>query len=128
MVAERSMRTIRAATSAWTTAQPTDRMRVWQLLKRAPVPEERTISVPSPDDDERFSRIRCPLCEWRPTPSSRWCCDGTDSPEPLFEGCGTVWNTFSTGGRCPGCSHQWGWTSCLHCEGWSLHEDWYEHG
>jgi hypothetical protein len=103
-----------------------------QLLKRARVREERTIhapaSEPRSDNDERFSRIRCPLCEWRPAPSSRWCCDGTESPEPLFEGCGTVWNTFSTGGRCPGCSHQWGWTSCLRCHGWSLHEDWYEHG
>jgi hypothetical protein len=48
------------------------------------------------------------------------------SPEPPFKGCGTVWNTFLTKGRCPGCSHQWRWTSCLQCQQWSLHDDWYE--
>ena len=49
-----------------------------------------------------------------------------DTPEPPFDGCGTSWNTFLTRGRCPGCRHQWQWTSCLRCHGWSLHEDWYE--
>lgn len=78
-------------------------------------------------EDERpaSARIRCPLCDWRPTPSSEWCCDGTFTPESPFPGCGTVWNTFETFGRCPGCGHQWQWTSCLRCGGWSLHEDWY---
>jgi hypothetical protein len=29
---------------------------------------------------------------------------------------------------CPGCAHQWRYTACLRCEGWSLHEDWYVEG
>lgn len=70
-------------------------------------------------------RIRCPLCDWTPTPSSRWCCYGADTPEAPFTGCGNEWNTFDTRGKCPGCGHQWRWTSCLRCGGWSLHEAWY---
>ena len=35
------------------------------------------------------------------------------------------WNTFATRGLCPGCQHQWRYTSCLECAAWSLHEDWY---
>jgi hypothetical protein len=60
-------------------------------------------------------RIRCPRCCWRPDQSSRWLCS-----------CGTVWNTFLTGGLCPGCAHQWSRTMCLACQRWSLHDDWYE--
>ena len=85
-----------------------------------------TTVVPSLREDNVFSRVRCPLCAWRPNPSSRWCCDPSATPEPYFAGCGTLWNTFSTRGQCPGCDHQWRWTSCLQCEGWSLHQDWYE--
>jgi hypothetical protein len=98
----------------------------WHLLRREVVPGQTVIEKITPDDDEAFRRIRCPLCEWRPTPSSAWSCLNIDSPEPPFQGCGTTWNTFSTRGRCPGCGHQWRWTSCLRCAGWSLHEDWYE--
>src|SRR5262245_20048283 len=76
--------------------------------------------------DDAFSRIRCPLCHWRPSASSMWSCHGQGTPEPPFDGCGTSWNTFDTRGRCPGCSHQWRWTTCLRCQQWSLHEDWYE--
>jgi hypothetical protein len=72
-----------------------------------------------------FSRIRCPQCKWQPHSSSRWCCADCEHPEWFFDGCGTSWNTFATAGRCPQCSHQWRWTSCLKCNGWSLHEDWY---
>jgi hypothetical protein len=71
-----------------------------------------------------FSRIRCPLCRWQPAPSDRWCCGGEEPPE-MFAGCGTVWNTFETHGRCPGCDHQWRSTSCLACHRWSPHEEWY---
>ena len=78
------------------------------------------------DADEAFGRIRCPLCAWQPGESSRWCCTRVDAPEGFFGGCGTVWNTFSTRGRCPGCQHQWLWTKCLRCAGWSLHTAWYE--
>lgn len=78
------------------------------------------------EHDDPFSGIRCPRCRWRPVGTSRWCCEAVGSPEPLFDSCGTTWNTFATRGRCPGCGHQWLWTSCHACEGWSLHEDWYE--
>jgi len=78
------------------------------------------------DDEEVFGGIRCPLCKWQPSPSSRWACLWIETPEPFFESCGTSWNTFATHGRCPGCQHQWKWTSCLSCSEWSLHDDWYE--
>jgi hypothetical protein len=79
------------------------------------------------DDREDGVRIRCPLCAWEPPPSSLWCCHGAGTPEAPFHGCDAIWNTFATQGRCPTCAHQWRWTSCLRCDGWSLHEDWYEH-
>jgi hypothetical protein len=88
------------------------------------------IAVPDVDrdTDNRLgkTRIRCPLCDWQPSTGSMWACVSEGTPEPFFGGCGTVWNTFATRGRCPGCSHQWTWTSCLRCHGWSLHVDWYE--
>ena len=77
-------------------------------------------------DDESLNGVRCPLCSWRPSKDDVWCCLSHDTPEPPFPSCGTEWNTFSTHGRCPGCSHQWKWTSCLRCGEWSLHDDWYE--
>jgi len=87
----------------------------------------RTIVVPRIEDErDELEGIRCPLCAWRPTRHSEWSCIGAHSPEGGFAGCGTVWNTFLTRGRCPGCSHQWRWTSCLRCAAWSLHDDWYE--
>src|SRR4029079_11522948 len=72
--------------------------------------------------------VRCPLCGWRPTAASRWCCWWSDGPEPYFASCGAEWNTFSTRVRCPGCRHQWQWTSCLRCAEWSPHNEWYEAG
>lgn len=60
--------------------------------------------------------IFCPVCAWRPRSTSRWVC----RPH-----CGTVWNTFDTHGRCPGCNRQWRETCCLSCQGWSPHDDWY---
>jgi hypothetical protein len=63
-------------------------------------------------------RIRCPLCRWEPDRSSRWYCSH----------CATTWNTFETGGVCPGCSHRWLDTACLRCSRWSRHADWYERG
>jgi hypothetical protein len=79
-------------------------------------------------DESQFRGIRCPLCRWQPKPWSRWCCCAHNTPEPLFDGCLTEWNTFTTKGRCPGCGHQWRWTLCLNCDGWSTHDDWYEKG
>jgi hypothetical protein len=84
------------------------------------------VDVPDLDREQGLIGIRCPKCEWRPTGSSRWSCIWTETPEPFFEACGTEWNTFATRGLCPGCGHQWQWTSCLRCGEWSLHEAWYE--
>jgi len=96
------------------------------LLKRESTPDVDTTNDFSLDESDAGARIRCPLCEWQPGKSSRWRCLRTTSPEGFFGGCGTVWNTFSTRGRCPGCHYQWRWTKCLRCDGWSRHEDWYE--
>jgi hypothetical protein len=87
----------------------------------------RNVTIPDSrhEEDEPFGEIRCPLCGWRPLASSRWYCAGAGTPESGFTGCGTSWNTFLTRGRCPGCDHQWKWTSCHQCKEWSLHEDWY---
>ena len=62
------------------------------------------------------TRIYCPKCEWAPGPHDQWIC---------VPGCLTVWNTFETRARCPGCSKQWRMTQCLVCLVRSLHEDWY---
>jgi hypothetical protein len=62
-------------------------------------------------------RIYCPKCEYEPDASDVWMCNP--------EGCGTLWNTFDTGGRCPGCSTYWRKTCCPACARWSPHEDWY---
>ncbi len=98
------------------------------LKKVLPPPEtpfDLDSEIDSEDDASDFGGIRCPLCQWRPTESSRWYCAPNRHPEGFSGGCGTVWNTFATRGVCPGCSHQWGWTSCLRCYRWSRHEEWY---
>jgi hypothetical protein len=98
-------------------------------LKQSPLWDPRTRDDSRSEEDDPFGRIRCPLCRWQPTPVDTWCCDSSGpSPEQFFGGCGTVWNTFATRGRCPGCDHQWRWTVCLRCHGWSLHDDWYDVG
>ena len=100
-----------------------------ELLKKADTQRNPEVVIRyAPDDEKMFERIRCPLCSWRPDSSSMWSCWAEDTPEPPFNWCGTSFNTFLTRGRCPGCQHQWQWTSCLRCHGWSLHEDWYECG
>lgn len=58
--------------------------------------------------------ICCPKCGWEPRASSRWYCT-----------CGYTWNTFDTGGVCPGCVKVWEDTQCLSCGRWSPHKDWY---
>jgi len=73
-----------------------------------------------PDSDARLGdrygrlRLRCPHCAWEPRRSDRWACL-----------CGQVWNTFDTGGVCPGCGHRWEQTQCLLCRRWAAHLDWY---
>ena len=93
-----------------------------ERMKPAEVPKTTTTR----EKANEFDRIRCPLCQWHPKASSRWYCGDCDYPEDFFEGCGTAWNTFTTRGLCPRCSHQWRWTICLSCQRWSRHEEWYE--
>jgi hypothetical protein len=98
------------------------------LLKDSRKTDRITFEIPKYGDDGELIGIRCPLCQWRPSASNLWYCARVDgSVEPFFIGCGTAWNTFLTGALCPGCSHQWHWTTCLRCGEASLHEDWYEH-
>jgi hypothetical protein len=64
--------------------------------------------------------VRCPKCKWEPDGKPYWRCS-----------CGTVWDTFSTAGRCPGCHKIWKETQCVSpaiggCLGWSAHLDWYD--
>jgi hypothetical protein len=97
----------------------------WWLFKKGSGPGFVPESTWRQDIDEGFGRIRCPLCAWQPTSSSVWVCWSGDTPESFFGGCWTTWNTFTTRGRCPGCTHQWQWTSCHGCGLWSRHVDWY---
>jgi hypothetical protein len=98
----------------------------YALLKKDPISRDLIDSlIKSIEDTPGPRRVRCPLCLWEPAPASRWTCVDTEHPENFRGGCFTTWNTFETGGRCPGCSHQWEWTACLQCTGWSRHEDWY---
>jgi len=65
--------------------------------------------------------IYCPRCHWEPDGKPHWQCS-----------CGTKWDTFSTGARCPGCGKVWGYTQCVSrikggCASRSPHMDWY-HG
>ena len=61
-------------------------------------------------------RIWCPSCAWRPRAADRWIC---------APGCGTHWNTFWTGGVCPGCARRWRVTQCIACQRVAPHMDWY---
>lgn len=62
------------------------------------------------------AKVFCPKCQWVPQPADVWMC------EPA---CGCLWNTFETGGVCPGCGRSWEDTQCLSCHKWSRHADWY---
>jgi hypothetical protein len=104
---------------------PPDPDRLWHLFRKSPALDAEVGAIDDEETRRAGERIRCPLCAWEPDASSRWGCVRTDVPEGFSGGCGTVWNTFSTRGRCPGCQHQWRWTHCLRCTEWSLHEDWY---
>jgi len=98
----------------------------FSLFQKGLAPADATDTIDQMDDEEPDQgRIRCPLCQWRPDSGSSWACGDCAHPEYFFGGCGAVWNTFDTRGLCPGCGHQWRWTACLSCGGWSLHEDWY---
>ncbi|HVW07389.1 MAG TPA: hypothetical protein VHC90_02345 [Bryobacteraceae bacterium] len=58
--------------------------------------------------------FRCPRCEYRPPEADVWMCR-----------CGRSWNTFTTGGICPGCRHRWKVMACASCREWSPHPEWY---
>ena len=73
---------------------------------------------PALGKDRWTGRIRCPRCAWQPGREDRWSCGPG--------GCGHVWNTFETAGRCPACDRKWTDTACLRCGQWSPHEEWYE--
>lgn len=60
------------------------------------------------------ARVRCPKCEWKPSVENQWGCK-----------CRYAWNTFLTGGLCPGCGYQWTVTRCIACGEMSPHADWY---
>jgi hypothetical protein len=116
---------IRAERSAECAEGAGDGMELWTKQtddSRAP----SILDPPADRLDLSDAGVRCPLCAWRPRPDDLWICADAEAPEYFLGGCGTEWNTFTTRGRCPGCSHQWRWTSCLACEQWSLHEEWYE--
>jgi hypothetical protein len=100
---------------------------VWLwLFQETLKPEKPARSRQRAEESTDFGRIRCPSCKWRPDKFDRWYCADCDYPEYFYDACGTSWNTFTTRGRCPGCGHQWRWTICLRCQGWSRHADWYE--
>jgi len=63
---------------------------------------------------EKHSETSCPGCSWKPQPEHTWYCL-----------CGHSWNTFETGGICPGCKKAWDKTQCPACDSWSDHADWY---
>jgi hypothetical protein len=78
-------------------------------------PRFRSVAVPrTPSDGPAEPRIRCPQCNWAPSPADRWSCK-----------CRHRWNTFSTGGVCPACRYKWEVTACLSCGRPSPHSDWY---
>lgn len=99
---------------------------LFTLFRIGSGPTDKLDTILEHDDDSNYSGIRCPICKWKPNAYSRWYCSGDeDDPPEYFAGCNTCWNTFDTHGVCPGCDHQWVWTTCLYCYGDSLHEDWY---
>jgi hypothetical protein len=68
------------------------------------------------DDAMKTPDIHCPSCRWKPGTAARWSC---------LPRCGTSWNTFATGGLCPGCGVRWHRTQCLSCGVVSEHRAWY---
>jgi hypothetical protein len=99
---------------------------VYTIFQKGLSPDKTADELGQIDGEaSEFIRIRCPLCGWQPTAASLWQCANQEYPERFFDACGTIWNTFSTHGLCPGCGHRWRWTMCLHCHCRSLHEDWY---
>lgn len=76
----------------------------------------------------RSGRIRCPHCNWEPQKTNLWFCITMGPPENNSNGCGNGWHTFDTRGVCPTCSYRWKYTTCLACNQWAPHDDWYVAG
>jgi hypothetical protein len=90
------------------------------MVEDRPIIKDRPGAIPEVETgttDGGGGDVRCPLCGWTPSAEDRWMCR-----------CRHSWNTFDTGGVCPGCLFQWANTQCLACHGWSLHSDWYPKG
>jgi hypothetical protein len=102
------------------------RQAIFTAFRQTEKTEEILKSLENDENQAEEQRIRCPHCRWQPSKSSQWFCCDCDYPEYFYGGCLTGWNTFDTKGVCPGCAHQWLWTSCLRCAEWARHEDWYE--
>jgi hypothetical protein len=84
------------------------------------------VSEPTPGASSGLSRVCCPKCGWQPNEDSSWSCTPMGHPEYYVHGaCGHSWNTFKTGGKCPGCRHRWKNTVCLSCGELSPHKAWY---
>jgi hypothetical protein len=91
------------------------------------VPDRLARAGTDAEQSTRYTRIRCPKCQWQPTKDSTWTCVPMGHPEYYVHGaCGHSWNTFDTRGRCPGCRHQWKNTMCLSCGELSPHRAWYD--
>jgi hypothetical protein len=98
-----------------------------ELLRRGELTRDLPIVLTFDHEHTRMGqRIRCPKCQWQPSRGDQWMCVSQGAPEYFEAGCGTAWHTFDTAGVCPGCQHQWHWTSCFGCHQWSPHEEWYE--
>jgi len=61
--------------------------------------------------------IACPACGASPIVGMASIC----SPD----GCGGLFDTFDTHGRCPHCDAQFAWTACPSCQKVSAHRAWY---
>ena len=77
----------------------------------------RVVSQSAPESMSERPTVECPRCHYRPTPLDRWVC------QP--DGCGLLWDTFTTGAKCPGCGAQFSWTACPECGEVFSHRAWY---
>jgi hypothetical protein len=66
---------------------------------------------------EARGEIACPACGFVPPQGYEWLC-GPD-------GCGGLFDTFATHGRCPHCEAQFAWTQCPSCGRGTAHQAWY---
>lgn len=87
---------------------------VYQIRQPAHIRHILNPNQPRQRKPDPMPGIECPGCRMHPDMSELWRCS-----------CGYTWNTFKTGGQCPGCSKRWENTQCPSCHQWSPHPDWY---